>query len=166
MNIGFTRALLAAGTLLVLGGVNALIAKKESIKRSGDLVYLDLVPVDPRSLMQGDYMALNFQLARQIDQSFEGQKPREGETRLANIVLDEKRVARFSKGATATSQTLRFRIRNDQVWLGTNAFFFEERSGELYQPARYGEFRLDRESGEALLVGLRDKDLNPLAATK
>jgi uncharacterized membrane-anchored protein len=166
MNIAWTRPLLAAGTLLVLGGVNALIAKKESIKRSGDLIYLDLIPVDPRSLMQGDYMTLNFQLARQIDRSFTDSKPREGETRLANIVLDEKRIASFSQEPTATSQKLRYRIRKDHVWLGTNAFFFEERSGEQYQPARYGEFRLDRDSGEALLVGLRDKDLKPLVATK
>jgi uncharacterized membrane-anchored protein len=166
MNIVGTRALLAVGTLLVLGSVNALIAKKESIKRSGEVVYLELVPVDPRSLMQGDYMALNFQLARQLDRSFNDPKPREGETRMVDIVLDEKHIASFSKEPTATSHKLRYRIRKEQVWLGTNAFFFEERSGEHYEPARYGEFRLDRDSGEAVLTGLRDKDLKPLVAAK
>jgi uncharacterized membrane-anchored protein len=58
-----------------------------------------------------------------------------------------------------TSQKLRYRIRKNQVWIGTNAFFFEEGRAALYANARYGEFRLDRASGEAVLVGLRDKDL-------
>lgn len=178
MNIFVTRTLIAIGALLVLGGVNYSIAHKESIKRNGETIYLDLAPVDPRSLMQGDYMTLNFQLARQIENSFAtpkttnaagvsesvpNEKPREGETRMADIVLNEKRVVSFSQAPVATSQKLRYRIRKDQVWIGTNAFFFEEGRAAQYANARYGEFRLDRASGEAVLVGLRDKDLKELA---
>ena len=179
MNIFVTRALIAIGALLVLGGVNYSIAHKESIKRNGETIYLDLAPVDPRSLMQGDYMTLNFQLARQIENSFAApktpnvagvsesvpnEKPREGETRMANIVLNEKRVASFSQSPEAASQKLSYRIRKDRVWLGTNALFFEEGRAALYANARYGEFRLDQASGEAVLVGLRDKDLKELHA--
>ena len=50
---------------------------------------------------------------------------------------------------------IRYRLRNGRVWLGTNAFFFEEGKAAQYERARYGEFRLDRDSGEAVLVGLR-----------
>jgi hypothetical protein len=32
----------------------------------------------------------------------------------------------------------------------------------FYEGARYGEFRVDPSSGEAVLVGLRDAELNPL----
>jgi uncharacterized membrane-anchored protein len=45
------------------------------------------------------------------------------------------------------------------VWLGTNAYFFEEGTAQQYEGARFGEFRVDRESGEAVLVGLADKAL-------
>ncbi len=174
MNILVTRALIAIGTLLVLGGVNYSIAHKESIKRGGEIIYLDLAPVDPRSLMQGDYMMLDFQLARQISNSFAtpktarvagisehvpNERPREGETRMADIALNEKHVASFSHVPTATTQKLRYRMRKDRVWIGTNAFFFEEGRAGQYAKARYGEFRLDAASGEAVLVGLRDKDL-------
>jgi uncharacterized membrane-anchored protein len=48
------------------------------------------------------------------------------------------------------------------VWLGTNAYFFEEGTAARYENARYGEFRLDRESGEAVLTGLIDAQFRRL----
>jgi uncharacterized membrane-anchored protein len=53
-------------------------------------------------------------------------------------------------------------VRGGKAWLGTNAFFFQEGDAARYQPARYGEFRVDRDGGEAMLVGLRDQQLRPL----
>jgi hypothetical protein len=41
-------------------------------------------------------------------------------------------------------------------------FFFSEGSDRRYSAARYGEFRLDKKTGEAVLVGLRDATLNAL----
>ena len=64
MNRG--RILIAAGALLVLGAVDYSILGKESVKRDGVVVYLDLMPRDPRSIMQGDYMTLRFRLAQDI----------------------------------------------------------------------------------------------------
>jgi uncharacterized membrane-anchored protein len=37
----------------------------------------------------------------------------------------------------------------------------QEGEAARYQGARYGEFRVDHESGEAVLVGLRDEALAP-----
>jgi uncharacterized membrane-anchored protein len=179
MNTTITRALIVLGALLVLGGVNYSIAHKEGIKHSGEIIYMDLAPVDPRSLMQGDYMTLNFAVARQIDNSFTqpdttdaagivrpgtNDRPLEGENRTVNITLDEKRIARLSTTpiASASGLKLRYRIRKGSVWLGTNGFFFEEGRAEQYAKARYGEFRLDHSSGEAVLVGLRDEKLQAL----
>src|SRR5690606_22795049 len=53
---------LATGLVLVLTVVNVDIYRKESLLAEGKPVILQLRPVDPRSLMQGDYMALNFQV--------------------------------------------------------------------------------------------------------
>lgn len=52
--------------IAVLGIVNASIIDKEKHLAEGQVVYLELAPVDPRSLMQGDYMALNFRVAQQV----------------------------------------------------------------------------------------------------
>ncbi|WP_319022245.1 GDYXXLXY domain-containing protein, partial [Proteus mirabilis] len=47
---------------LVLAFVNAAIWQKEALIGTGTTVYVELAPVDPRSLMQGDYMRLAFAL--------------------------------------------------------------------------------------------------------
>ncbi len=170
MKTVWIRGLIALGALLVLGAVNVSIVGKERIKRDGEVVYLSLEPVDPRSLMQGDYMALRFALVRELESGEEkaGRPRREGETRFARIALDAQRVARLA-GTDATDapdapppMRLRYRLRNGQVWLGTNAFFFEEGTADRFTHARYGEFRVDRASGEAVLVGLRDRTLQAL----
>jgi uncharacterized membrane-anchored protein len=158
------RALIALGALLVLGALNMAILGKEQIKRSGEVVYLPLAPVDPRSLIQGDYMALRFALTADLERREEaGQRgAREGVVAFANVALDGQRVARLAGNDAAPALKLRYRIRNGQVWLGTNAFFFEEGTAERFNGARYGEFRVDRETGEAVLVGLRDDKLKAL----
>jgi uncharacterized membrane-anchored protein len=111
--------------------------------------------------MQGDYMALRFALAQDL-QSRVGSTQREGETGLAPVMLDLKRVASLAPGAAPGEINLRYRIRKGQVWLGTNAFFFEEGAADRFSSARYGEFRVDRKSGEAVLVGLRNEGFDAL----
>ena len=155
-----TRVLIAIGAAIVLGTVNLSILGKENIKRGGELVYVDLLPRDPRSLMQGDYMALRFALAEEIRLDLQRAQSnaalREGDRGLAPITLSDKRVASLAKAGAPSHLNIRYRIRKGAVWLGTNAFFFEEGSESRYARARYGEFRLDPASGEAVLVGLRD----------
>jgi uncharacterized membrane-anchored protein len=160
MNTRLVRALIVLGALLVLGAVNVSIVGKERIRRGGEIVYLELAPVDPRSLMQGDYMALRFALTRDIERDAGATPPREGETRLAPVTLDARGVAHLAPGNGTVN--LRYRIRGGEVWLGTNAYFFEEGSEPRFSVARYGEFRVDRTTGEAVLVGLRDAALAPL----
>ena len=150
MNITQARALLAIAVVLVLGAVNWSIFAKERIKTQGERIFLALAPVDPRSLMQGDYMALRFELANNISAPAEGSAP---------LFVDERGIATLNRSPKPDDLRIRYRVRNGQVWLGTNAYFFEEGSAERYQRARYGEFRIDRDSGEAVLVGLADENL-------
>jgi uncharacterized membrane-anchored protein len=157
MSTRLTRVLTCMGLLLVLVGVDYSIYGKESIIRSGETIYLDLAPVDPRSLMQGDYMALRFRLAAEID-SWRNADGRE-RARTAPLTVDERGIATL--GAPGSLE-IAFTIRQGEVWLGTNAYFFEEGTADRYAEARYGEFRIDPSSGEAVLVGLRDAELNPL----
>ncbi len=61
------NTIILVGTLvLILALVNWQIFQKEQHIRHGELIYLELAPVDPRSLMQGDYMALRFQMSNDI----------------------------------------------------------------------------------------------------
>jgi uncharacterized membrane-anchored protein len=153
MSTRFSRILLVAGVVLVLGAVNWSIFAKERIKTGGERIYLALAPVDPRSLMQGDYMALRFAIAERIDATASGSAP---------LLVDSKGIATLNPDSSAEGLRIRYRVRNGQVWLGTNAYFFEEGSAGSYAGARFGEFRIDRASGEAVLVGLADQDLRKL----
>jgi uncharacterized membrane-anchored protein len=125
------------------------------------VIYLDLAPVDPRSLMQGDYMTLRFRLAEDI-RTHAKPLPAEGEMGRAEVNVGKDRVATLAKAGETGNLRVRYRVRKGNVWLGTNAFFFEEGSEKRFAPARYGEFRVDAGSGEAVLVGLRDSALKPL----
>jgi uncharacterized membrane-anchored protein len=148
-----TRGLIIVAVTLVLGAVNWSIVAKERIKTNGQRILLELAPVDPRSLMQGDYMALRFSLARGIDSTSSGS---------VALNVDSNGVATLATDPASQGPRIRYRIRNREVWLGTNAYFFEEGTAARYEKARYGEFRLDRDTGEAVLTGMVDAEFNPL----
>ena len=150
MSATSSRRLLIVAIVLVLGAVNWSIFAKERIKTNGERIFLALAPVDPRSLMQGDYMALRFEIADHIDAKASGSAP---------LLVDARGVATLNPNPGADDLRIRYRVRNGQVWLGTNAYFFEEGTADRYEGARFGEFRIDRDSGEAVLVGLADEDL-------
>jgi uncharacterized membrane-anchored protein len=153
MSPTLVRRLLIVAAVLVLGAVNWSILAKERIKTNGERIFLALAPVDPRSLMQGDYMALRFEIANGIPTVASGS---------VALRVDSNGVATLDPDAGAQGLRMRYRIRNGQVWLGTNAYFFEEGTARQYEGARYGEFRVDRDSGEAVLVGLADEHLEKL----
>ena len=158
------RSLIALAACVVsLALVNYSILAKERLLANGAIVLLELAPVDPRSLMQGDYMALRFRMGNDAAAAF-----RSGETADGRIVvaLDERRIASYRRlhdGKTVTSNEilLRYRVRNGELKFATNAFFFQEGTGQRYESAAYGEFRVAPD-GDLLLTGLRDRELRPL----
>ncbi|MDR2709914.1 MAG: GDYXXLXY domain-containing protein [Burkholderiales bacterium] len=186
MNLRVFVAVVAG--VFVLAFLNWNIFQRERLIEHGRMALLQLAPVDPRSLMQGDYMALRFAIAGEIRRalqsgsakedeeqeglprciscaSHDGESKRDGKAVLA---LDENHVARFVRidnGAPLqlNEARLRYRIqaKYGDVHIATNAFFFEEGQGKIYESARYGEFRI-AENGDAILTQLRDKDFNVL----
>lgn len=156
------QALIVGGLLLVLGATNLQIVQKERLLRDGAPLLLELAPVDPRSLIQGDYMALDYAISRQLL----GQPgwPRDGRIVVAP---DEQGVARFVRRHEAGAplapgeRLLQYRTRNGRVRIGTDAFHFQEGHATRYQAARYGAITVD-DSGTSLLIGLRDANRQPL----
>ncbi len=166
------RWIVLLATVVVLALVNGAIWQKEHHLAEGEIVYLELAPVDPRSLMQGDYMALNFALANQIHSALFRQddalqdEPQKVSNGYVVVRLDEQRIAHFQRlddgSALANNERrLRYRLRNGQVRFATDAFFFQEGHGERYEAARYGQFRVN-DQGEPLLVAMYDNGLNRL----
>jgi uncharacterized membrane-anchored protein len=150
-------------TVVILGAVNTLIIGKERIVTDGTLVLLRLAPRDPRSLMQGDYMALRYSLAGEVARAANALEINDGH---AVIGLDDQNVARFvrvhdDEDLGADEHLLQFRKRGETVRLASDAFFFEEGQWKTYQPARYGELRVDT-NGHGVLIGLRDDTFKSL----
>jgi len=143
---------------LILIVVNAMIFGKEKILSEGETMLLQLAPIDPRSLMQGDYMALRYSLANEIRQKTPEQVSTDGQV---VVTLNQQAVAQFvrlhdpSIPLATNERLLRFRQRGNQVRLASNAYFFQEGHGKYYQNARYGELRVNHD-GNAVLLGLRD----------
>lgn len=153
------NALLFGGLTLVLTTVNISIARKEQLLATGRPVLVELAPVDPRSLIQGDYMRLEYRLAEHADASW----ARDG--RMV-VRLDHRGVAEFIRAHDGRALgpdelLLQYRRRSGRVRVGSDAFFFQEGHAGRYAGAKYGELRVDG-SGGSVLVGLRDEALQPL----
>lgn len=151
--------------LLVLAVVNVQIVQKELLLKQGIPMLLRLAPVDPRSLIQGDYMALRYDLPEFLRRD---SLPRDGHV---VVHLDEQQVATIMRVHTPEAppgvgeHLLRYRRREGRVQLGSKAFFFQEGHAGYYTNARYGELRVNN-SGESMLVGLRDNDLHSLGPSR
>lgn len=160
--------------VIIMALVNWSIAGKERHLVQGKIVYLDLAPVDPRSLMQGDYMSLRFRIADEVYNAL----PKAEDYKRWNhnvaasdgyvvVNLDDRNIGSFKslynndQALSKDDIILRYRVRNGAVKFATNAYFFQEGHGEYYQPAQYGQFRVD-DKGELLLVAMYDKDLHKL----
>lgn len=160
------KAILIAAGVLLLAAANWSIYMRERLLVDGRVVLLELAPVDPRSMMQGDYMALRFKVA---NDAFGRVRTKEAADGRIVLAVDERGVGTFARLDDGTrladgEARIRYRIRNSQPKLATNAFFFPEGRGGDYAKARYGEFRIATD-GEAILTRLRDPSLIALGAT-
>ncbi len=151
---------------MVLVGIllltNGLVYRNEKLLVQGDVVRLALAPVDPRALMQGDYMALNYALNRHL--SFRDIPP----NGRVIVTLNQQRVAVMAEWdhgqpLAPDQHYLQIHRGNQQLSIGSDAWFFQEGQGEYFAQARYGELRVAPD-GTARLTHLLDGQLNSLTA--
>lgn len=155
------------GLLVILLAVNWSIYRQEQVLTQGKTVLLKLMPVDPRSLMQGDYMALNFELTNQIRSQLIQQntdtaslgklKPQDGYVVVKINQNQEGEFVRIDNGKALAENELRlfFRVRQGKVKFASNGFFFQEGKASEYENAKFGEFKVG-EDGNLLLVDLTE----------
>jgi uncharacterized membrane-anchored protein len=153
------KALLIINLAIILVAVNYQIFQKEGTLKSGSTMLLRLVPVDPRSLMQGDYMALRYKIEEEVPS-------RELDEKGCIVVsLDKNNVASFVRiykgGELKSGEHLLLYRKRGKIRFGAESFMFQEGDAKLYNDAKYGELKVD-ESGKSILVGLRGEDFSPL----
>jgi uncharacterized membrane-anchored protein len=140
------------GGFLALGLLNFAIFKKEQTLASGETVYLKLAPVDPRSLMQGDYMVLRYEIANQLRGA--ELEPISGRV---IVTLDDHNIATLAdpdgtRELEADERYLAYKNRRGAVF-GLESFFFQEGKGDELAEAEYAAIRLSPDGG-AILVDL------------
>jgi uncharacterized membrane-anchored protein len=148
------KTLLIIVSLGIFAVFNYAIYEKEQIKANGETVLLELAPVDPRSLVQGDYMRLRYAIER--NQSYQAEKKRG----YMVVSLDSNKVATFSRfhngePLASNEKLLHFHNQYGNLRIVPDSFMFQEGHAKFYQTAKYGVFKFDN-SGNHLLVGLAD----------
>lgn len=178
-NVSKVKPLAAvAVVLLILIPLNYKVQQFEDVLATGKPVVLKIAPVDPRSLMQGDYMALSYSILNDIRANLN-----ESEDGVFTIETEKKRPSKVyalihqDEQGVATLCRLENSLPRDfkdcaaDVYLPVNNFkrlpelpsqeyFFAEGKGQHYAQAEYAEYRF--KDGILLLARLLDKDLKAL----
>lgn len=148
--------------VLLLVYFNFSIVKKESLLKDGRPILLKLAPVDPRSLMQGDYMSLRYDISRNLDNA---NIPKRG---YCVVTLDEKGIAqrvRLQEDVTplkAGEHLIKYTAANQwDVNIGAESFFFQEGQAQKYEKTAYGGIKVDKD-GNSLLIGLYNNQLKQI----
>ena len=148
------KIVLAANLILVLAFFAFSVMQKETLIAKGTEVLLRLAPVDPRSLMQGDYMALDYEITREISY-----KSKSG---YVVVKLGSDRVAKFvriqdDKNVNDGELIIRYKRHNGRLTIGADNYFFQEGSGKKFENAKYGLLKVDSD-GNSILIGLCNDD--------
>ncbi|MFO0888573.1 MAG: GDYXXLXY domain-containing protein [Isosphaeraceae bacterium] len=157
--------------LLVLGG---MIAGKAAILRSGDVVLLRVVPVDPRDLFRGDYVILGYEVGQLPPGGIEGlpgplersnAESWQGREVFVSLVPEEDGL-HYGQGRVSVSRPppgtpyITGRLAaGGRIGFGIESYFVQEGRGKAYEAA-IREHRLSAEvaltsDGRATLRGLR-----------
>lgn len=155
-------AILLLNLVILLVYFNYTVISKEKLLKDGQLVLLELAPVDPRSLIQGDYMTLRYSIS-------EGSSTVSIAKRGYCVVkMNTKGVAellRFQEDLTPLNKD-EYLIRytssgNNPINIGAESYFFQEGHAGKYSEAKYGGVKIDG-NGNSLLVGLYNEALQKI----
>ncbi|MFZ4399323.1 MAG: GDYXXLXY domain-containing protein [Bacteroidales bacterium] len=157
--------------VILLVVFNRSIMSKETILKEGKLIFLKLAPVDPRSLIQGDYMQLHYAISdsifnfnRNINILEKNFIPERSILKHGYIViqLDTNGIAcklRIQKDKSPIKEQeylIKFTIGKRNINIGAESYFFEEGQSEKFEKSKYGGLKIDNE-GNSILIGLFDE---------
>lgn len=141
-----------------------LIARNEEHLKTTQSIFIALKPVDPRSLIQGDYMVLNYELYWDHASLQQDKKINNRSNIQAYVNLDEQ--SRVIKTSLLTPTTTPLQLRNpsnavELLYPTTKSFLFAEGLAKCYEQAKYAEFKVNKQ-GKSILASLRGEDLKNL----
>lgn len=151
------KIILIISVLLVFITIGTSVNKRESLLNKGEIFLFRLTPVDPRSIMQGDYMTLNYQIT--------------SETGAENIpsrgyivfqvdsfnVADKIRYQKQTYPLAENERIIKYFRHKKNISIGSESYFFQEGDADVYADARFGGIKVAKD-GESILLGLFDEN--------
>lgn len=138
---------------------NLMIYQKQQLLKSGETIYLSITPSDPRSIMQGDFMAFSYAIENDLKNNTE-KAP--GKIGYIVIDFDDESVGhfvRFYQGEKLepNERLLKYQRLEYRYRILPNTFFFQEKLQSDFQQAKYAIFHFQGDKNY-LLVGLANKN--------
>ncbi|MGL4859570.1 MAG: GDYXXLXY domain-containing protein [Enterobacteriaceae bacterium] len=173
-----SRWTLLAFIAALLAGYNYSIVAKERLIATGQEVILQLQPLDPRSLMQGDYVELRFAAAEDINkdlaahglapkvEAWQKSAPRKLPKGLAVFTLRDgyHHFVRMDDGSPLQKSEvlLEYKQRHNRIVFGGGSFFVQEGTGRAVETeAKFARLRVDAQ-GKGIITDLLDKNRQPV----
>lgn len=161
----FIKKILVAVNLLILAVAFGLSVIKQEKYIKQPVLYLKLAPVDPRSIMQGDYMVLNYEITdKALRDIRNGVFINKG---YLNIKIDKNGVGEYTGISTAPVNddnknmvSAYFTFNGMEIDININSYMFQEGDGEYYSKAEYAQVILVK--NRLRLKKLTDKDFKVL----
>ncbi|AVQ30020.1 GDYXXLXY domain-containing protein [Fusobacterium varium] len=141
--------------LMIVFGYS-VIKEEKNLKKA--TFYIKTVPVDPRSLIQGDYMVLNYDIAESA--RMEIGNIRKGYIR---IKINDLKIAEFIRideeylPPSNNEISIQFQKNGSNIDIGVNSYLFQEGTGNKFQKAQYAEV-IELKNGKLRLKNLLDKN--------
>ncbi len=150
------------GFILILGVGTLLVIEKENHLLHGRDVILKLAPVDPRSLMQGDYMRLGYDIASQVPAG--GSLPTDGRLIIKPDQLGVCSFVRIDDGTPITGEEIAIQYKQrGRLLIGAETFLFEEGSAKDFSAARFASLKVNND-GTVMLTSLLDEEMRRISA--
>ncbi|WP_411029875.1 GDYXXLXY domain-containing protein [Spongiimicrobium sp. 3-5] len=157
----YRRIVILGNLIILLVLFNNSIFQKEALLSDGQLVLLELAPVDPRSLMQGDYMRLRYKISEGV--AYDSISKRG----FCIVKLDSRGVAervRIQKENLPLNRNehpIEYTSDKWSINIGAESYFFQEGDADKFENAVFGGVKIDAD-GNSILIGLYNKDLQQI----
>lgn len=161
-NYAANRWIIALLVLLQAASMSLQIGKSEWLLAHGQLIKLQLEPLDPRSLIQGDYVRLRYTIS-DLPITADVNKDATSKEKIAIVlapnastgVYEYRRV--YTKGETLASGEIRLngtKSAYERIEYGIETYFIPEGTGRDYERnAKFAEVKVSA-GGDAILVRL------------
>lgn len=152
--------------VLVIGMQLALIlgtvySNEKNLKEAKEII-VKLAPKDPRSLLQGDYVILNYDISRDAQKAIKNKKTKKVKVVLSkqneiyifdNLYMPTQNITLENNQVVMNGKVKKWR----QVYFGIENFFVEEGTGlEVERKAKFAKLKVTSK-GDAFITELLEK---------